>query len=89
VGEETVLHLAHWSEPAGDIEVAVAESGWTNVYGPHGHSEVYGMDVIDDAWEAELVSSLAEVLQGHYEVKTAGWRSPRVQVDYGCQRQRR
>lgn len=81
---ETVIQLAHQSEPAADIEIAVTDSGWTNFYGPHGHEEVYGVRVLSDEWEAELVDVAAEILQGRYEIRLCGWRSPRRQVDYGC-----
>jgi hypothetical protein len=36
-------------------------------------------------WETEFVDIMAEILQGQYEIKVGGWRSPRRQVDYGCQ----
>jgi hypothetical protein len=82
---ETSILLAHQSEPMADIEIVVAELGWTNVYGPHGHEEVYGVGADSDEWETEFVDIMAEILQGQYEIKVGGWRSPRRQVDYGCQ----
>lgn len=85
---ETVMVLAHESEPAADIEIAIAESGWTNIYGPHGHEEVYGVTALTDDWEVEVTDAIRTILQGSYEVRSRGQRASKRQVDYGVQHPR-
>lgn len=78
---ETFVSLAHQVSDQGDVYIAVYESGWTNLYGPHGHDEVYSSG---EEWAADLTESVSTILTGQYRVKLAGWRSPRTLLDYGC-----
>lgn len=78
---ETFTLLAHQDTNQGDVYIAVYESGWTNLYGLHGHDEVYSSG---DEWAVDLNESVNTILTGQYRLKLAGWRSPRTVLDYGC-----
>lgn len=60
------------------------ESGWTNLYGPHGHDEAYGSDPTTDQRAADLTDSVTAILTGQYRVRNAGSRPSRVLLGYGC-----
>lgn len=81
---ETFVALAHRDSKLGDVYIAVYESGWTNLYSPHGYDEVYGSDPTTDQWAADLTESVTTILTGQYRIKLNGWRSPRTLLDYGC-----
>lgn len=81
---ETFVALAYQDSDRGDVYVAVYESGWTNLYGPHGHDEVYGCDPSTGQWAADLTDSVTTILTGQYRIRLNGWRSPRALLGYGC-----
>jgi hypothetical protein len=69
-GGETWVHLRHDSEPELEIRLVLCGS-WANFYGVMGHDEAYsGSDESPDAWEAETIDILADLLQAPYTFET-------------------
>jgi len=75
---ETAILIAHASDTSADLDVAVADSGWTNFYGLHGHDEAYGDDP-PGAWEADALEIFADLLQRRYLIEDVSWRSHHVE----------
>lgn len=75
VRDETVIRLAHRSDPAGHLEIVIG-TGSAHVYGGlDGHDEAYSVPPAEaDAWEQDVIEIVAELLQGRYEVRQSTWR---------------
>lgn len=80
----TFIAVAHGHLRRADLHLVVHDSGWAQLYGPHGYTEVRGSGRGQAEWVDELTKSVTALLTGHHTTLSHGASDRHASVDYGC-----